>query len=118
MATTETGPDPERNATRRWPRRLGLLTAAAAAVSGAVAYLRHRSRQVGPATLYTDRVERPGVVHPDERPDLVHAPGHRHRLRPPPDGPRPTGTEHAPAPDLRHRDRGGRSTAFHTRRSS
>ena len=116
MASAEADPAAPNEAGRgrRWPRRLGLL--AAAATGGAVAYLRHRSRSAAVPVSSTGVPADPGVVHPDDRPDLSHAPGHRHRLRPPQYGPRPVGEDHPPPPELRHRDRGGRSTAFHTRR--
>lgn len=118
MAATEAVPAAPNEAGRRrhWPRRLGILGAAAAATGGAVAFLRHRSPSAAVPASSTGVPADPGVVRPDDRPDLIHAAGHRHRLRPPPYEPGTAGEDHPPAPELRHRDRGGRSTAFHTRR--
>lgn len=100
----------------RSPRLGAVLVAGAAATGGVVAYLRHRARRGGIAPAPVGQLVPTTRALPDARPDAIHAAGHQHRLRPPPAEPPIGAADHPPTPTPRHRDRGGRATAFHTRR--
>ncbi len=103
-------------AQRRAARQIGAAVATGAAAGGLLVYLRRRAHQLA-ASLPTDPMVGP-VDAPDGRePDIVHAPGHRHRVPVRSAVLQPASGDHQAEPPTRHRDRGGRSAAFHTRRS-
>lgn len=103
-------------------RRLrGLVIAGGAglAVAGLGAYLKRRR-----APWSADEIDLTEAAHHEAalsdsdllQPDPAHAPGHTH-LAPPEDEPEPpAGDQTGRAYEPGHRDRGGRSTAFHTER--
>ncbi len=103
---------------RRMIRPTGAALAVGTAIGATIVQLRRRSRRSGVAPAPSGRSIPPEGARPDDRPDLVHAPGHQHRLRGEPSWSAPVAADHPAAPPLRHRDRGGRSTAFHTRRGA
>jgi len=103
-------------AQRRAARQIGAAVAAGAAAGGLLVYLRRRAHQLA-AALPVDPMVGP-VDAPDGRePDVVHAPGHRHRVPVTSPGLQPAPGDHPAGPPTRHQDRGGRSAAFHNRRS-
>ena len=116
-------PDEPGAAPHRRLRRVGAeLLAGAAAAIGMLLVLRRRNQHAthGAANAAASQgtLLPMTTVESDERPGVIHAPGHRHRLRERPPDPPAHRDDHPPEPPTRHRDRGGRSTAFRSRRST
>ena len=116
MTESSTPEQGTRHIQHRLLRQIGAALTAAAAAGGLLVWLRRRSHQGVAVPVAAD----PAVPldGPDGLdPDVIHAAGHRHRVPNPVPPLRPMSEEHPPEAPERHRDRGGRSAAFHTERS-
>jgi hypothetical protein len=108
--------------TSRTKRRAALGAAGAASAAGIFAALRgRRARRLRSAMEGIEATVRPSGMTGEPAIDLTepgegHAPGHRH-LPPPPEDREPPSEAHAEhGYRSGHRDRGGRSIAFRTKR--
>ena len=113
MTESSTNDDTTEHIRHRLVRQIGAVLTAAAAAGGLLVLLRRRSQHQITAPAAADTIT--PLDGPDGyEPDVIHAAGHRHVAADPILTLRPVSEEHPPEAPERHRDRGGRSAAFHT----